>query len=115
MIAEKEFLYVGYYIDVDNNYILKIGTTNDLKRRQAEHNRNYKRAKTYSLPKEESFKYIWSLPLSKYNTIRYEDRNRAKWQEQNIGRFVRNDRFVLDSPLEFVEVVIRKTYKIPLI
>ena len=40
----KEYLYVGYYIDTQGRYILKIGTTNDLKRRQAEHNRNYKRA-----------------------------------------------------------------------
>ena len=33
---EKEFLYVGHYIDTDGNYILKIGTTNDLRRRAAE-------------------------------------------------------------------------------
>ena len=36
-MTEKEFLYVGHYIDIDGNYILKIGTTNDLKRRQTEH------------------------------------------------------------------------------
>ena len=30
----KEFLYVGYYIDTENHFVLKIGTTNDLKRRQ---------------------------------------------------------------------------------
>ena len=26
----KEFLYVGYYFDVNNRFILKPGTTNDL-------------------------------------------------------------------------------------
>jgi hypothetical protein len=31
-----------------------------------------------------------------------------------IGKFVRNDRFVLENPIEFVEIAIRKTYKITL-
>ena len=44
-MKEKEFLYVGYYKDVENRIMLKIGTTNDLKRRQTEHTRNYKKAK----------------------------------------------------------------------
>ena len=47
----KEFLYVGYYVDTEGNTILKIGTTNNLKRRQQEHTRNYKRAKEYTMPK----------------------------------------------------------------
>ena len=112
---EKELLYVGTYTDTDGNKILKIGTTNDLKRRQYEHNRNYKRAKQYTMPKEDSFQYIWTLPLSKYNTLRYEDRNRKAWQEMGIGEFVRNDRFVIAETLAEVEIKIRKTYKIALI
>ena len=104
---EKEFLYVGFYTDTEEKFVLKIGTTNDLKRRQGEHNRNYKRAKTHTMPKDGSFQYLWTLPLSKYNTIRYEDRNREMWQEMGIGQFVRNDRFVLDNvpnsvPVKFV-------------
>lgn len=43
MSLNKEFLYVGHYIDVLGNYILKVGTTNDLARRQKEHTRNYKK------------------------------------------------------------------------
>ena len=39
-MREKEYLYVGHYIDKDGNYILKVGTTNDLERRRKEHNRN---------------------------------------------------------------------------
>lgn len=111
---DKEFLYVGHYYDIDNNYILKIGTTNDLKRRRMEHNYNYRRAKTNTMPRENEFEYDWTLPLSKYNTLRYEDKNRKRWQELAVGVFIRNDRFVCaEKPLE-VEVSIRKTYKISL-
>lgn len=111
---EKEYLYIGYYVDTNGKYILKIGTTNDLKRRQAEHTRNYKRAKMHTLPQDSIFQYIWHLKLSKYNTLRYEDKNRKRWQDLGIGEFVRNDRFILHSPIEFVEIVIRKTYKVAL-
>ena len=114
-MAEKEYLYVGHYTDSEGNFILKIGTTNDLKRRATEHTRNYRRAKMYNLPKSDSFVYDWYLPLSKYNTLRYEDRNRKAWQEMGIGDFVRNDRFNCGrrKPRQ-VQVTIRKTYTIEL-
>ena len=111
---DKEFLYVGHYYDINGNYILKIGTTNDLKRRRTEHNYNYRRAKTNTMPRENEFVYDWYLPLSKYNTIRYEDKNRQKWQELAVGVFIRNDRFVCAVKPSEVEVSIRKTYKISL-
>lgn len=111
---DKEFLYVGHYYDIDNNYILKIGTTNDLKRRRTEHNYNYRKAKTNTMPRENEFEYDWTLPLSKYNTLRYEDKNRKKWQELAVGVFIRNDRFVCAEKPSEVEVSIRKTYKISL-
>ena len=114
IVKNKEFLYVGYYIDTENQFILKIGTTNDLDRRRTEHTRNYHRNKTHTLPPNKKFEYLWSLPLSKYNTIRFEDSNSEKWINENIGEFVRNDRFVLNTPPEFVEIAIRKTYKIAL-
>ncbi len=115
MATEKEFLYVGHYVDAEGNYILKIGTTNDLKRRAQEHTRNYRRAKTLNLPKTDSFVYDWFLPLSKYNTLRYEDKNRRKWQEMAIGDFVRNDRFNCGRQKpSSVQVTIRKTYIINL-
>lgn len=111
---DKEFLYVGYYIDVEGRYILKIGTTNDLKRRQAEHNRNYRRSKQYIMPKNETFHYLWTLKLSKYNTIRYEDRNREAWKNLNVGKFVRNDRFILNVVPNSIPVKIRRTYQVAL-
>ena len=114
MPKNKEFLYVGHYIDTDGNYMLKIGTTNDLNRRQTEHTRNYRRAKQFTMPSDSQFVYDFYIPLSKYNTIRFEDRTRERWQNEGIGEFVRNDRFRCDIKPDFVEITIRKTYKIPL-
>lgn len=111
---EKEFLYVGHYTDTNGNYILKVGTTNDLDRRKAEHTRNYHRAKIYKMPIEDKFEYDFFIPLSKYNTLRYEDRTRQKWINEAIGEFVRNDRFLCEKKPEFVEITIHKTYRIPL-
>ena len=114
MSKNKEFLYVGHYIDTDGNYMLKIGTTNDLNRRQTEHTRNYRRAKQFTMPPDSQFIYDFYIPLSKYNTIRFEDRTRERWQNEGIGEFVRNDRFRCDIKPHFVEITIRKTYKIAL-
>ena len=110
--APKEFLYVGHYTDTENKFMLKIGTTNDPKRRAAEHTRNYRRAKNYTMPKDAVFVYDWLLPLSKYNTLRYEDRTRRAWQEQEIGDFVRNDRFCCEEKPQKVIVKIKKVYEI---
>ena len=113
-MTEKEYLYVGTYTDTEGNRILKIGTTNDLNRRRTEHNRSYRRAKVHTLPREENFEYIWTHKLSKYNTLRYEDKNRKAWRESGIGEFVRNDRFVITEEITEVEIKIRKTYKVAL-
>ena len=114
MENDKEFLYVGHYFDKNGNYILKIGTTNDLNRRQTEHTRNYRRAKTNTMAENTKFEYDFSIPLSKYNTIRYEDKNRHLWQEMGVGEFIRNDRFICQEKPTEVEITIRKTYKITL-
>lgn len=111
---QKEWLYVGHYIDEDGNFMLKIGTTNDLDRRRKEHNRNYRRAPKFTMPPGGEFVYDWFLPLSKYNTLRYEDANRAAWQAAGVGEFVRNDRFLCANRPNFVEVKIRKVYQIAL-
>lgn len=112
--APKEFLYVGHYYDIYNEFMLKIGTTNDPKRRAAEHTRNYRRAKNYTMPKDGVFVYDWIKPLSKYNTLRYEDNTRRDWQAQGIGEFVRNDRFCCKEKPQKVIVKIRKEYEIVL-
>lgn len=111
---EKEYLYVGFYRDINDKIILKIGTTNDLKRRSQEHTRNYRRAKQYTMPADSEFQYLWHCSLSKYNTLRYEDSNRALWIKNQVGEFIRNDRFLLNESIDFIEIKIRKTYKIAL-
>lgn len=111
----KEWLYVGHYIDTQGRYILKIGTTNNLERRAAEHTRNYRKAKEYTLPAGSAFIYDWFIPLSKYNTLRFEDSNRDKWQKLGYGEYVRNDRFNCGKRKpNKVKVTIRKTYEIEL-
>lgn len=110
----KEWLYVGHYIDENGNYILKIGTTNDLDRRRKEHNKKYKNSPNHRMPENGSFEYDWFIPLSKYNTLRYEDRNRELWQAQNVGKFVRNDRFFCRNKPNSVEIRIKKTYVVQL-
>lgn len=114
MIREKEYLYIGHYTTVDNKYILKIGTTNDLQRRKQEHERNYKRAKQFTMPEWGTFDYDFKLKLSKYNTLRYEDKNRNLWQSLNIGQFIRNDRFYCPVKPPQIIIIIRKTYVIKL-
>lgn len=110
----KEFLYVGHYYDVENRFILKVGTTNDLERRRKEHNRNYKKSPNFRMPTNGEFVYDFTTPLSKYNTLRYEDKTRERWQAENIGEFVRNDRFYCPKKPKTVKVTIRKTYEITL-
>lgn len=114
MAREKEFLYVGHYVDTKGRFILKIGTTNDLERRQSEHTRNYKKSREFTMPEDGQFIYDWYLRLSKYNTLRFEDSNRALWQQMGIGRFIRNDRFFCEQKPDEVAVTIRKTYMVQL-
>ncbi len=94
--------------------MLKVGTTNDLDRRRKEHNRNYKKSPNYTMPPGGEFIYDFSLKLSKYNTLRYEDKTRERWQNEGIGEFVRNDRFYCKNKPKIVKVTIRKTYEIRL-
>jgi len=53
----KFWLYVGHYIDIYGNYILKVGTTNNLERRRKEHTRNYRRNKVNPLSLNDEFIY----------------------------------------------------------
>lgn len=114
VIYIKEFLYIGHYIDRKGRYILKIGTTNDLKRRTAEHTRAYRKSKHYTMPEDETFHIDWAIKLSKYNTIRYEDKTKARWRALDIGHFIRNDRFYCLAKPDELTVTIRKEYKIAL-
>lgn len=110
----KEFLYVGHYTDQEGNFVLKVGTTNNPKRRTQEHTRAYRRTAKHQMPPLEVFHLDWQLPLSKYNTLRYEDKTKTAWKALNLGQYIQKDRFVCSVKPPFVEITIRKTYKIPL-
>lgn len=110
----KEYLYVGHYIDRKGRYILKVGTTNDLARRKSEHDRNYKKAPDYTMPEDGEFIYDWHIRLSKYNTLRFEDRTREAWKAAGVGKYIRNDRFFCKEKPPKVKVTIRKTYTVTL-
>ena len=112
MQSNKEYLYVGHYLDTHGNYILKIGTTDNLKRRRREHNNYYRRTPNHPMPHENTFEYDWYLPLSKYNTLRYEDRNKSRWQEELSADYLNNDRFIFAEKPQSVNVKIRKNYLI---
>ena len=110
----KEFFYVGHYLAESGNYILKVGTTNNLQRRRTEHNRAYRATPNYPIIAGGSFEYDWFIPLSKYNTIRTEDRTKDRFKESGFGEFLDNDRFVFAEKPAEVEITIRKTYTITL-
>jgi predicted GIY-YIG superfamily endonuclease len=110
----KEFYYVGHYISKEGKYVLKPGTTNDLKRRRQEHNRAYHKTPNFPMDDKSSFEYDWFIPLSKYNTLRVEDRMKEKFQAERFGVYVNNDRFVFDEKPEFVEITVKRIYKIAL-
>lgn len=112
MTKNKEFFYVGHYISVNGEYVLKVGTTNDLNRRIKEHNKSY--AKTPHYPRATEFEYDFFIPLSKYNTLRTEDNTKQKFINENFGEYVRNDRFVFAEKPKQIEVTVRKTYTIEL-
>lgn len=107
---EKQWIYVGHYWTIEGKFVLKIGTTNDLCRRQSEHTRNYRKAPKLQMPQDQQFIMDWYRPLSKYNTVRYEDRNIYDWKLQNFGEYVRNDRFVFDEPPAQATVKIKKDW-----
>ena len=108
----KEFLYVGHYPDIFGKYVLKIGTTNNLERRRKEHTRNYRKSAHNRMPIDEEFLYDWYIPLSKYNTLRFEDKIKELWKALGFGEYVSNDRFVFAEKPTEVEIKIRKVYKI---
>jgi hypothetical protein len=117
--AEKEYLYIGHYVDTLNRYVLKVGTTNDLKRRRYQHNTSYRKARKAEaiMPQSEEFTYDWHIRLSKYNTLRYEDRIKSEWVEAGFGKYLNNDRFIFPSVAEKPEklyITIRKTYEVVL-
>lgn len=112
-MEEKQYFYIGHYTDRQGRYILKIGTTDNLERRRKEHDRNYSKAKTPNgLADGNNFQYDWYIPLSKYNTLRVEDRTRESFIASDFGEYIRNDRFAFAEKPKRIYVEVRKVYEI---
>ena len=111
----SNYVYVGHYTDIDGNYILKVGTTNNIRRRTCEHTAAYKEKKKYQMPKDGQFVMDWYRPVSYKNSIKTEDRTRQAWKNEGIGQFIPKDRFNCGAnPPRQVKVKIRKEWTIDL-
>lgn len=102
--SEKgEFNYV-LRIHERGKRVIKIRTTNDMKRRMYEHLGYY----------EKNITVCWISPrYSKYTTLRVEDRTRQELIDMGL-QFIRNDRFVVPKELKSIDVKVRKIYHIPI-
>lgn len=111
----SNYVYVGHYTDIDGNYILKVGTTNNIRRRTGEHTAAYKEKKKYQMPKDGQFVMDWYRPVSYKNSIKTEDRTRQAWKNEGIGKFIPKDRFNCGAtPPRQVKVKIRKEWIVDL-
>ena len=111
----SNYVYVGHYTDIDGNYILKVGTTNNIRRRTCEHTAAYKEKKKYKMPKDGQFIMDWYRPVSYKNSINTENRTRQAWKNEGIGQFIPKDRFNCGAtPPRQVKVKIRKEWTIDL-
>lgn len=110
----KEFLYIGHYTAQSGEYVLKVGTTDDLRRRRTEHNAKYRKTPNYPMADGTQFEYDDFIVLSKYNTLRYEENTKNAYKNANFGEFIRNDRFVFAEKPSKCTVKIKKTYEIAL-
>lgn len=109
----KEWLYIGHYTDVNGNFVVKIGTTNNLKRRLNEHNCRYRLTiKNNQLLAKTAFRYDLFIPLSHKNTLKYEKSVKDQWRAQGIGTYIPNDRFVFTAKPQTLRFRIRKEYTI---
>jgi predicted GIY-YIG superfamily endonuclease len=110
----KEFYYVGHYITEDGKYVLKPGTTNDLRRRRSEHNSDYRKTPNFRIKEGTYFVYDWFIPLSKYTTLRIEDLVKDEFKAKGFGFYQNNDRFIFDEKPSEITIKIRKEYHIAL-
>lgn len=110
----KEFFYLGFYLDMKGNVLLKYGTTCELPRRRREHRKANLALKNYPACAEQPFEYVWSIQLSKANTLKLEHDFREQAKELGFYKCIQNDRIVLEKELpEFVRIKIKKEYIIP--
>lgn len=89
----------GYVYCLLMNDILKIGTTNNVKRRIYEHLANY----------QQDFKLLWVSPqISEFTALRVERDNKETFKKK--WEYIPKDRFVLPKNTKKINIKIRKTY-----
>lgn len=110
----KEFFYLGFYVDKENNVLLKYGTTCKLPRRRREHRKANLKLKNYPAGEDFPFEYVWAIALSKANTLKLETDFREQAKELGFYKHIQNDRIVLERELpEVIKIKIKKEYIIP--
>ena len=111
---KKEFFYLGFYIDTENNFLLKYGITCELPRRRREHRKSNLTLKNHPACQNFPFEYVWHIPLSKANTLKLENDFRNQAKELGFYKHIQNDRIVLEQELpEFITIKVKKEYVIP--
>ena len=88
--------------------IVKLGKSNDINRRNGEHTKNgnkFIKGKTPTI--------LLSIPVSKYNAERYEDKNRELWDSMEGFHRAHHckDTFLVDTRIvSEISLTIKKTY-----
>ena len=99
---KTDYLYFIRIGDPSEN-LYKIGTTNNIRRRMAQHERYYQKPVTV----------LWtSNPYSKYTTLRIEERTIEKWKQMEGFQYIRNDRFIIDPSIHKISIKVRKKWEI---
>ena len=103
----KDFQYV-YFLRIGDpqERLFKIGTTNDLRRRMLEHERNYKKPVTV----------LWFSPKlrGRFTSLKVEEDNKEKWIAGTNWEYLRNDRFIIPPEVDSVKITIKKDYFVQL-
>ena len=91
------FIRVG---DPSEN-LYKIGTTNNLKRRMREHEKNY----------QKPIEVLWVSPAySKWTTLRVETATIEQWKQLEGFEYIRNDRFISNPTIRAVTIKVKKEW-----
>lgn len=107
---DKEYFYIGTY-ENEEYRIIKIGTTNNLDRREKEHQRSTEKLKNYA---GKNYHMLWHIKLSHANTLRAEDRMREKMREHPNLQYIANDRFAVLGKVPDIQLKVRKVHNIEL-
>lgn len=101
-VDEDEKGYI-YLITIGKKIYPKIGTSCDIMRRMTEHCKYY----------QEPIYIQWISPaLSKYTTLRIEQRMKKIWKIFDEWEYIKNDRFIIPEDVEKITIKIKKEYEV---